>query len=53
MRLTSRGAEAISSTLVLDAERVNAMLSKLDPEEKKQALRGLALMAGAARRLSD
>lgn len=53
IRLTARGAEAIASTSVLDAERVRALLSKLKPDEKKQALRGLALLAAAARRLSD
>jgi DNA-binding MarR family transcriptional regulator len=53
IRLTSRGVEAISSTSVLDAERVRAMLSKLNPDERKAALRGLALLAQAARRLTD
>jgi DNA-binding MarR family transcriptional regulator len=50
LRLTPRGAEAISATSVLDAERVRAMLSHLKPEERKQALRGLALLAAAARK---
>ena len=53
LRLTSRGAEAISSTSVLNAERVRAMLRKLKPAERKEALRGLALLAKAARQLSD
>ena len=53
LRLTVRGAEAISSTSVLDAKRVRAMLSKLRPGERKEALRGLALLAQAARRLKD
>jgi DNA-binding MarR family transcriptional regulator len=53
LRLTSRGAEAISATSVLDAERVRTMLSKLRPDEKKKALRGLALLARAARKMSD
>jgi DNA-binding MarR family transcriptional regulator len=53
IRLTARGAEAISSTSVLNAERVRAMLSKLNPGERKEALRGLALLAEAARRLKD
>ena len=53
IRLTARGAEAISSTSVLNAERVRAMLSKLKPGERKEALRGLALLAEAARRLKD
>ena len=51
LRLTSRGAEAISATSVLDAERVRALLSKLKPDEKKAALRGLALLAEAARKM--
>jgi DNA-binding MarR family transcriptional regulator len=53
LRLTARGAEAISSTSVLDAERVRAMLRELKPGERKEALRGLALLAQAARKLSD
>jgi DNA-binding MarR family transcriptional regulator len=53
LRLTTRGSEAIRSTSVLDAERVRAMLGKLKPKERKEALRGLALLAEAARKLSD
>jgi DNA-binding MarR family transcriptional regulator len=53
LRLTPRGAEAIRSTSVLDAERVRAMLGKLKPKERKEALRGLALLAEAARKLSE
>ena len=53
IRLTSRGAEAISSASVLNAERVHALLSKLKPDERKTALRGLALLAQGARRLKD
>jgi len=51
LRLTSRGAAAISATSVLDAERVRTLLSKLKPDEKKAALRGLALLAQAARKM--
>jgi DNA-binding MarR family transcriptional regulator len=43
LRLTSRGAEAISATSVLDAKRVRAMLGKLKTGERNEALRGLAL----------
>lgn len=53
IRLTARGAEAISSTSVLDAERVRALLNKLKPEERQSALHGLRLLAQAARRLKD
>ncbi len=52
IRLTARGAEAISATSVLDAERVRAMLGQLKPGERKEVLRGLALLAQAARRIS-
>lgn len=52
LRLTARGAEAIAATSVLDAERVRALLDKLKPDERKAALRGLALLAQAARRLN-
>jgi len=52
LRLTARGAEAIAATSVLDAERVKALLNKLKPDERKAAVRGLALLAQAARRLN-
>jgi DNA-binding MarR family transcriptional regulator len=53
IRLTARGAEAISSTSVLDAKRVRALLSQMKPAERKDALRGLALLAQAARQLPE
>lgn len=53
IRLTARGAEAIASTSVLNTERVRALLKKLKPDERKAAVRGLALLANAARRLHD
>ena len=51
LRLTARGADAIASTSVLDADRVAAVLNKLKPDERKAAVRGLALLAQAAREL--
>lgn len=53
LRLTARGAEAIASTSVLNADRVRALLKKLKPAERKAALRGLAILARGARRLND
>lgn len=53
LRLTTRGAEAIASTSVLNAERVQALLNELTPDERKTAIRGLALLAQAARRLNN
>jgi len=52
LRLTARGAEAIAATSVLDAARVKALLNKLEPDERKGAVRGLSLLAQAARRLN-
>ena len=53
LRLTARGAEAIASTSVLNAERVQAVLDQLNPDERKAAVRGLALLARAARKLNQ
>ena len=53
LRLTARGAEAIASTSVLNAEKVQALLDKLKPDERKAAVRGLALLARAARKLNE
>lgn len=53
LRLTARGAEAIASTSVLNAERVQALLDKLKPDERKAAVSGLALLARAARKLNE
>ena len=53
LRLTAGGAEAISCVSVLDAKRVRLMMGKLKPKEREEALRGLALFAQAARKLSD
>ena len=53
LRLTARGAEAIASTSVLNAERVQALLDKLKPDERKAAVRGLAILARAARKLNE
>lgn len=52
LRLTARGAEAIASTSVLNAERVRALLNKLRPQERSAAVRGLALLAKGARELA-
>jgi len=51
LRLTARGAEAIASTSVLDAERVRRLLNKLTRDERAAAVRGLALLAKGARTL--
>ena len=51
LRLTARGAEAMSSTSVLDRERVRKMLEQLEAREQKAAVRGLSLLASAARKL--
>lgn len=52
LRLTARGAEAIASTSVLNAERVQALLDELKPDERKAAVRGLSLLARAARKVN-
>lgn len=49
LRLTARGAEAIASTSVLDEKRVRQLLDRLNPKDRAAALRGLQLLAQAAR----
>jgi DNA-binding MarR family transcriptional regulator len=51
LRLTAAGAEASASTSVLDAGRVQLLLNTLTPAERKDAVRGLALLAAGARRM--
>jgi len=53
LRLTAKGAEAMASTSVLDADRVRDVLRKLTKEERSRAVRGLALFARAARELEE
>ena len=53
IRLTERGAEAMSGTSVLDATRARKLLKKLKPADRKEALRGLKLLADAAKKMSD
>ena len=49
LTLTPHGAKAMAETSVLDAERVAAVLAKLNRNEQKRALEGLALLAKASR----
>jgi DNA-binding MarR family transcriptional regulator len=53
LRLTVQGGEAIAATSVLNAERVHALMKKLTPAERKAAVRGLALLARAAREIKE
>lgn len=52
LRLTNRGVEAMTATSVLDSDRVSQVLRKLSEADRKAALKGLSLLAGAARELS-
>jgi len=48
LRLTVAGARLRNAQSVLDPKRVNAMILKLSPEDRPDAVRGLALLARAA-----
>lgn len=48
LRLTAAGARLRDSQSVLDPKRVMAMILKLSPADREDALRGLALLAQAA-----
>jgi DNA-binding MarR family transcriptional regulator len=51
LKLTARGAEAISATSVLNAERVRALMKKLTRDERNEVVKGLGLLARAAREI--
>jgi DNA-binding MarR family transcriptional regulator len=53
LRLTARGSEAIASTSVLDAKRVAQLLNQLNPKDRAAAIRGLQLLAQAARQMKQ
>jgi DNA-binding MarR family transcriptional regulator len=53
LRLTERGAQAVSATSVLNAERVAALMQRLTRDERTAALHGLALLARAAREIKE
>jgi DNA-binding MarR family transcriptional regulator len=53
LRLTARGSEAIASTSVLDAKRVAELLTHLNPTDRGAAVRGLQLLAQAARQMKQ
>lgn len=49
LRLSPKGAAAMQASSVLDQRLVTAMLARLRPAQRRQALEGLALLARAAR----
>ena len=51
IRLTATGLEALADTSVLDTAKLTLLLSYLSPDDRRTAVRGLELLAGAARRL--
>jgi DNA-binding MarR family transcriptional regulator len=53
LRLTARGAKAIALTSVLDEKRVRKLLGRLNAQERATALRGLQLLARAARQMKQ
>ena len=52
VRLTSAGVRVRDSASVLDPPRVEALIAMLNEEERATALRGLALLADAAARVT-
>jgi DNA-binding MarR family transcriptional regulator len=50
VRLTSAGVRIREATSVLDPPRVEALIARLNDDEREAAVRGLALLADAAER---
>jgi MarR family transcriptional regulator, organic hydroperoxide resistance regulator len=53
LRLSKTGARAMQGSSVLESARVGALLDELTSDEQRLALDGLALLARAARQLSE
>ena len=53
LRLTAKGAEALSATSVLEAALVEALLRTLTPADRTRAVDGLTLLGRAARGLGE
>jgi DNA-binding MarR family transcriptional regulator len=51
--LTETGAQARSSTSVLDSQRIEQLLQQLSPQEQREAIHGLSLLARAARQMKE
>ncbi|HEY5946664.1 MAG TPA: MarR family transcriptional regulator [Kofleriaceae bacterium] len=51
LRITRAGIEQMQSTSVLDAERLAALIARIPPAQRNTAVRGIELLAEAARRL--
>jgi DNA-binding MarR family transcriptional regulator len=51
LRITKAGVEQMQSTSVLDAERLDALLARVPARDREAAVRGIELLAEAARRL--
>ena len=49
VRLTDHGRAAVAAGSVLDADRLAAVLARLDGADRRKAVEGLSLLAGAAR----
>ena len=49
LRLTLKGADAMSDTSVLDSKKLRALLERLSDSDQRKAVKGLAILAGAAR----
>jgi len=52
LRITRAGIALMQASSVLDADRVAAMLAAVPPRQRAAAVRGIELLAAAARRLS-
>ena len=52
LRLTERGRAAVRASSVLDTDRLERVLARLDGSERRSVVRGLSLLANAARELA-
>jgi DNA-binding MarR family transcriptional regulator len=53
IRLTALGMEAMQETSVLDTAKLGDILGRLSPDERRDAVRGLQILANAARQFEE
>jgi DNA-binding MarR family transcriptional regulator len=53
LRLTPTGEEMVRSRSLLDEDRVARLLGRLPPGKRRQAIRGLSILARAAREMDE
>ena len=53
LKLSTKGIQALSASSILDSSKLKRLLQQLDDQQRQYAIKGLALLAMAAGKLSE